>query len=187
MRAEIFCDTCREKTEHRMIKKTLYRCTVCGTHTTIIPEKEVEIKAILSINSETRIGSVRIPEGEELVKGEEMIVDVENESRLGKITAIQLKDGRISEFGMAKDASAIWLKEVGEVYVKFSLHKRSVTTSRKLLFDGETEFKVGEQISVDGKRFTITRIKLADGRILRKEGEKAAAKDIKRVYATYTP
>ncbi|MEM1578461.1 MAG: HVO_0476 family zinc finger protein [Archaeoglobaceae archaeon] len=187
MKAEIFCDTCKEKTEHRMIKETLYRCMRCGTHTTVFPEKEVEIKAILSRDSETRVGSVRIPDREELVKGEEIIVDIENESRIGKITAIQLKDGRISEFGIAKDTSAVWLKEVGEVYVKFSLHKRSVTTSRKLLFDGETEFKVGERISVDGKNFTITRIKLNDGRILRKEGEKAIVKDIKRVYATYTP
>ncbi len=187
MRAEIYCDNCGELTEHEMVKGSLYRCLICGTHVHQVPEKEVELKAIFSRDKETVIGTVKLSEGEELVKGSELVVDFGAESRLGRITAIQLKDGRTVEFARAKDAQAVWLKETGEVYVKFSLHKRSVTTPYKVLFDGETEFMVGEEIEFDGRKFVITRIKLIDGRLLRREGEKAVAKDIKRVYATYSP
>ncbi|MDI9610964.1 MAG: HVO_0476 family zinc finger protein [Archaeoglobales archaeon] len=187
MKTEIYCETCKEFTEHEGIKKELYRCSVCGTHVHLMPEKEVELKAIFSKEDLTKIGSVKLPEEEEIIKGSELIVDLEGESRLGRITAIQLKDGKVVEFAKAKDSVAIWLKEVGEVYVKFSLHKKAITSSYKILFDGETEFAVGEEIEIEGKRYLIRRIKHIDGRLLRHEGEKAIAKEIKRVYATYSP
>jgi len=186
MKTEAYCDNCKEVTEHELVKGNLYRCLICGTHIRVTPEKEVELRAIFSTDSETRLGSIRMPEGEELVKGDEIIVDLDGESKLGRITALQLKDGRTVEFAKAKDVKAVWLKDVGEVYVKFSLHKRAVTTPYKVLFDGETEFAVGEEIEFEGKKFVIRRIKLVDGRLLRREGEKAVAKDIKRVYATYS-
>lgn len=186
MKLEIYCDHCREIKEHRRVKDNLYRCLTCGTHTHLMPKKEVKIKAILSEEEITKTGTLKISEDEELIKGKEMIVDLEGESKLGRITAIQLKDGRTVEFAIAKDAKAIWFKQVGEVYVKFSLHKKSVTTPYKAIFDGETEFAVGDEIEVEGKRFSIRRIKLLDGRLLKREGEKAFAKDIKRIYATYS-
>lgn len=187
MRTEIYCDTCKEETEHENVRENLYRCSVCGTHTQLTPEKEIELKAIFSEEDRTKIGSIKVPESEELVKGDELIVDLEGESRLGRITAIQLKDGKVVEFAKAKNSSVVWLKEVGEVYVRFSLHKKSVTSPYKILFNGETEFVIGEEIEVEGKRYVIKRIKLIDGRLLKKDGEKAVAKDIKRVYATYSP
>lgn len=187
MRMEIYCDNCKEVTDHEMVKNSLYRCLNCGTHVRLEPEREVELKAIFSHEGETRIGAVKLSEDEELIKGGELIADIGGESRLGKITAVQLKDGRTVEFAKVKDSQAVWLKEVGEVYVRFSLHKRSVTSSYKVLFDGETEFSVGEEMEFERKRFVITRIKLIDGKILKKEGEKASAKEIKRIYATYSP
>ncbi|MEM4615731.1 MAG: HVO_0476 family zinc finger protein [Archaeoglobaceae archaeon] len=187
MKTEIYCDNCREVTEHVSVKENLYRCSICGTHVHLTPEKEVELKAILSEEDITKIGTVKLPEGEEIVKGDELIVDLEGEGKLGRVTAIQLKNGTTVEFAKAREARAIWLKEVGEVYVKFSLHKRAVTTPYKALFDGETEFAIGEEIEINGKRYLIKRIKLIDGRLLKKDGERAVAKDIKRVYATYTP
>lgn len=186
MKLEIYCDTCNEITEHEMIKEALFRCLVCGTHTQLTRKREVEIKAILSEEAITKIGTLKLSEEEELIKGNEFVVDLEGESKLGRITAIQLKDGRVVEFAKAKDSKAVWLKEVGEVYVKFSLHKKAVTSSRKILFDGETEFSVGEEIEIDGKKYVIKRIKLIDGKLLKKDGERAVAKDIKRIYATYS-
>lgn len=183
---EIYCDVCGETTKHEFVKEGLYRCSFCGTHSQVTQKKDLEIKAIFSTGSETEIGKIRVGEDDEIVKGEEMIVDLESGSKIGRVTAIQLKDGRIVEFSRAKDAFAVWFRNVGEVYVKFSLHKRSVTTPFKALFDGETEFVVGETIEIEKKKFRIHRIKLLDGRVLRREGEKAFAKDIKRVYATYT-
>lgn len=183
---EIYCDTCGEVTRHELVKEGLYRCSLCGTHSQITPKKDLELKAIFSTGSETEIGKIVVKEDEELAKDMEMIVDLESGSKIGRITAIQLKDGRVVEFSKSKDAFAVWFRNVGEVYVKFSLHKRSVTTPYKALFDGETEFTIGETIEIERKKFRIHRIKLLDGRVLRRGGEKAFAKDIKRVYATYT-
>ncbi|MEM4523788.1 MAG: HVO_0476 family zinc finger protein, partial [Archaeoglobaceae archaeon] len=184
---ELYCDTCKKVTRHEFVKKNLYRCSLCNTHVNFLPPKEIEIKAILSSDDKTEIGKIKIAEDEIITKDSEIIVDLENESKIGRITALQLKDGRIVEFSKAKDVYSVWLRNVGEVSVKFSLHKRAVTSSYKLPFDGETEFIVGEIINIEGKRYRIHRIKLLDGRLLRKEGERAMAKDIKRVYATYTP
>ncbi|MCS7143450.1 MAG: hypothetical protein NZ879_00315 [Archaeoglobaceae archaeon] len=187
MRLELYCDNCKEITDHEKVKKDLFRCLACGTHAQLKLEREVEIKAILSEEDITQIGTVKLLEEEELIKGNELIVDLEEESRVGRITAIQLKDGKVVEFAKAKDSKAVWLKEVGEVYVKFSLHKKAITSSYKILFDGETEFSVGEEIEIEGKRYVIRRIKLIDGKLLKREGEKALAKEVKRVYATYSP
>lgn len=184
---EIYCDTCKETTRHELVKERLYRCSICGSHSQITPKKLLELKAIFSSGSETEIGKITIEEDEEIVKDAEMIVDLEKGSEVGRVTAIQLKDGRVVEFSKAKDAFAVWFRNVGEVYVRFSLHKRSVTTPYKALFDGETEFIIGETIEFERKKFRIHRIKLLDGRVLRREGERALAKEIKRVYATYTP
>lgn len=184
---EIYCDTCGDFTKHEFVKEGLYRCSLCGTYSQITQKKEAELKAIFSTGAETEIGRIKVEEDAEIAKGEEMIVDLESGSKIGRVTAIQLRDGRVVEFSKAKEVSAVWFRNVGEVYVKFSLHKRSVTTPYKALFDGETEFSIGETIEVEKKRFRIHRIKLLDGRVLRREGEKALAKDIKRVYATYTP
>ncbi len=184
---ELYCDICKEVTKHELVKQNLYRCSICGAHTRFSPPKEVEIKAILSSDEKTEIGKVKVSEEDEIVKGSEMIVDLKEESKVGKVTAIQLKDGRMVEFSKAKDTYSIWLRNVGEVSVKFSLHKRAVTTPYKMVFDGETEFVVGEVINIEGKKYRIHRIKLLDGGLLKREGEKALAKDIKRIYATYTP
>ncbi len=83
------------------------------------------------------------------------------------------------------EIETIWLRDVGEVEVRMSLHKRSVTTPYKMVVDGETEFEVGEVIFVDGKRFRIHRIKLLTGGVLRREGKRARARDIRRIYAKY--
>lgn len=184
---EVYCDNCKEVTKHDFVKTGLFRCSICGTHTHIIPKKDIKIKAIFSTGSETEIGSIKVKDGDEIMKGMEIVVDFEEGSKIGRVTAIQLKDGKIVEFSKAEDILAVWFRNVDEVYVKFSLHKRSVTTSHKALFDGDTDFVVGETIEIEKKRFRINRIKLLDGKVLRKEGERALAKEIKRVYATYTP
>ncbi|MCS7119222.1 MAG: HVO_0476 family zinc finger protein [Archaeoglobaceae archaeon] len=184
---ELYCDCCKGVTKHEVVKKNLYRCSVCGTHINFTPKREVEIEAIFSSGSETEIGKIRMAEDEEIFRDSELVVDFEKESKIGRVTALQLKDGRISDFSKAKNVYAVWLRNVGEVTIKFSLHKRTVTTPYKMKFDGETEFVVGEIIELKKKKYRIHRIKLLNGGLLKKEGERALAKDIKRVYATYTP
>ncbi len=187
MKQYIYCDNCGEETLHELVRaeKNLYRCTVCGTHTVYLPEKELELRAVISTGAKSRRGVIRAREGDLIEKGDEYIVDVGGEHRIGEVTSIELKDGSRTEAAVASDIATVWLRDVGEVIVKFSLHKRSVTSPYKMLVDGETEFEVGEVLEIDGKRFRIHRIKLIEGGVLKRPGSRARAKDIRRVYAKY--
>ncbi len=181
----IYCDTCKEETLHEVVRedKNLYKCSVCGTHTVYVPEKEIKVRAIISTGAKSTKGFIRVREGDVIKKGEEYIVDTDEGHKIGEVTAIELKDGRRTDICEASKVSTVWLRDVGEVYVKFSLHKRAVTTPYKMVTDGETEFEVGEVLNIDGKPFRIHRIKLIDGGVLRRG--KAKAKEIKRIYAKY--
>lgn len=185
MKVVEYCDVCDDETEHELIKRNLYRCRVCGSVREILPEKEVNIKAIISTGGESEVGRIRIKESDVIRVGEEMIVETDEDVKVGEVTAIELKDMKRVEFAEAKDVYAVWLRNVGEVDVKFSLHKGAVTTPYKMRTTGDTEFEIGERINIDNYIFRITRIKKIDGKLLKRRGEKAKAKEIKRIYAMF--
>jgi len=187
MRRYIYCDVCKEETLHEIVReeKNLYKCLECGTHVIYTPEREVKLRAIISSGATSKKGELRAREGDIIEKGDEYIVDTDEGHKIGEVTSIELKDGKRVEVGNVKDISTVWLRDVGEVLVKFSLHKRSVTTPYKMLTDGETEFEVGEVLNIDGRKFRIHRIKLIKGGVLRRPGSKARAREIKRIYAKY--
>jgi uncharacterized Zn finger protein len=188
MKVYIYCDSCKEETEHILIRqdKHLYKCKECGSVTQYLPEKEFDVKAIISSGATSEVGKVRLKESDIVKIGDEVIVETDEGFKVGEVTAIELRDRkRRVQIADAKDIYAVWLRNVSEVDVKFSLHKGPVTTPYKLKTSGETEFEVGEKINIDGLLFRITRIKTIDGRLLRKERDKAKAKEIKRIYAMF--
>ncbi len=183
----IYCDTCKEETLHELVRaeKNLYRCTECGSYTTFRPRKEVEIRAIISSGPVSEKGVLKAFEGDRIEKGDEYIVDTAEGHKIGEVTSLELKNGRRAESADVEEIETVWLRDVGEVELRMSLHKRSVTTPFKMLVDGEAEFEVGESIIVEGRRYRIHRIKLINGGVLRREGSRARARDIRRVYAKY--
>ena len=186
MRRYIYCDTCKEETEHELIRedKNLYRCVECNTHTYFKPEKEVKIRAIISSGDRSEKGSVVLRQHDVIEKGDELIVETKDGYKIGEVTSIEAEGKRL-DICEAEKASTIWLRNVGEVVVKISLHKRAVTTPYKVVVSGDTDFTVGEELEVDGKTFYISRMKLNNGKILKREGDKARAKEIKRIYAMF--
>ena len=181
----IYCDTCKNETPHEMIRKerNLYKCKLCGTYTSVQPENEVKIRAIISTGSRSQRGLVRLKNHEKVAVGSELIVDTNEGHKIGEVTSIELKNGNRVDSSDVKDVATIWLRDVGEVEVKFSLHKGSITSPLKMVVDGETEFTVGELLNINGKPFKIHRIKLIRGGVLREERSKARAKEIRRIYA----
>ena len=186
MRRYIYCDTCKEETEHILVRedKNLYRCVECNTHTYFKPEKEIRVRAIISSGEESEKGSVLLKQHDLIEKGDELIVETKDGYKLGEVTSIEV-DGKRFDRCDAEKASTIWLRNVGEVVVKMSLHKRAVTTPYKVVVSGDTEFAVGEELEIDGKVFQISRMKLNDGKLLKRYGDKAKARDIKRIYAMF--
>ncbi len=187
MRRFIYCDTCKDETEHEPIRedKGLYRCTECGTVTRYLPEKEVTIKAVISTGGVSRVGRIVLKETDSVEVGDELVVETEEGYRVGEVTAIDLKSGKRTEFAEVGSIATVWLRDVSEVIVKFSLHKGAITTPYKMVTSGNTEFEVGERITIDNLRFRITRMKLINGKLLKRTGEKAKAKEIKRIYAMF--
>jgi uncharacterized Zn finger protein len=187
MKEFIYCDICKEETLHEIVRaeKNLYRCTQCGGYTTHTPRKEMKIRAIISSGAESVKGSIKVYEGEKIEKGDEYIVDTEDGHKIGEVTSIEMKNGQRVESAQSEDIETVWLRDVGEVELRMSLHKRSVTSPYKMVVDGETEFEVGENIYIDGKKFRVHRIKLISGGVLRREGSRARARDIRRLYAKY--
>jgi len=187
MRRYIYCDTCKDETEHELIRdvKNLYRCLKCGTVTQYIPEREVKVKAIISTGAVSRVGSVVLKESDTVEVGDEIVVETPDGFRVGEVTTIELRNGTRTKFAEVKEIATIWLRDVSEVTVKFSLHKGPITTPYKMVTSGDTEFRIGERISIDNLVFRITRMKLLDGRLLKREGQTARAKEIKRIYAMF--
>ena len=187
MRREIYCDVCKEETPHILINpsRNLFRCEICSSVVELKPEKRIKIRAIISKDDLSDVGKVDAKLSDTFAKGEEIVVETEEGYRIGEITSIELKDGKRVEFATAKDIQTLWLRDVGEVKVRISLHKGAVTTPYEMFTSGEIEFQVGEILPIEGRKYRITRIKLINGSILKREGRRAKAKEIRRIYAKF--
>jgi len=187
MKREAYCDTCRDETSHSLINpsRNLFRCEVCGSVVEIRPEKKIGIRAIISLDDRSERGKVELSRSEVVHRGQEIVVETKNGFRIGEITSIELKSGKRVEISKAEEIETVWLRDVGEVKVRISLHKGAVTTPYEIFTSGEVEFSVGEILPVEGRNYRITRIKLINGGLLKRDGEKAKAKEIRRVYARY--
>jgi uncharacterized Zn finger protein len=185
MKKYIYCDSCKDETEHILLKDDMYQCQECSTVTRYVPEKEIEIRAIISSGSTSEVGKLNIKESETLEVGDEVIVEVNEGFKIGEVTSLELKNGKRSQIAEVRDVETVWLRDVGEVDVKLSLHKGAVTTPYEIHTSGETEFRVGEVLNIHGRKFRITRMKLINGKLLKKNGATARAKEIKRIYAMY--
>lgn len=187
MKREIYCDSCKEETLHTLINpsKHLFQCDVCGSVVEAAPEKKIELRAIISRDDVSERGKIEVPKSEVLTKGDEIVVEVGEGYRIGEITSIELRNGKRVDVANAEDIETVWLRDVGEVKVRISLHKGPVTTPYEIFTSGEVEFTVGEILPVEGRQYRITRIKLINGGLLKKEGRSAKAKEIRRIYAQF--
>jgi uncharacterized Zn finger protein len=182
-----YCEFCKDETPHRLIraKTHLYKCDECGTYANFPQQKEVVVKAVISFEGEAERGTVRLSEGEKIEGGNEVIVETDSGFRIGEVTSIELTNGRRAKEAEARRIKTIWLRDVGEVGVRISLHKRAVTTPVIIYVPGETEFRIGEELEFKNKKYRVTKIKSRDGRVLDRNREAIKAKDIRRIYAKF--
>jgi uncharacterized Zn finger protein len=182
-----YCETCKDSTKHESIReeKHLYRCTECGTVSQHIPEKHITVRAILSSGEHSEVGSISLKKSDVVHVRDELIVETEKGFKIGEITSIELKNGRRSEIAEIGDVSTLWLRNIAEVPVRISLHKGGITKPVVFTAPGETEFGVNEMLEMDNGKYKITKIKLIDGKLLDRAGERAKTKNIKRIYAIF--
>ena len=183
----VLCPVCNEETEHEVLAESrdrLVRCTACGHHHHIPKEKEVkplEIKTIISRERESVTGSIEFDPEDECSVDDHLVAEYGDDAYGVEVKAIERQGKRVQR-AKAKDIDTLWTRTIDRVLVKISIHDGRKTIPLYNECEGEDEFVVGQKYIVDGKRFTISHIKLRDGPLMRKPDWKTVAHRIKRIY-----
>jgi uncharacterized Zn finger protein len=180
------CPSCGEKCEHILVDESrnpVVRCTVCGhTHRGVPPkEKEIQVRVILSQEGESRVCSVSLEPGEFVALGDFLAAECGDEASGVEVTSIESKGKRVKR-ARARDVSTLWTRAIDQVVVRASVHKGWVTSPVSVVCEGDEEFSVGESWTFGPLPFRITHMKLRDGRVLRRDGHRAPARSVKRIY-----
>ncbi len=187
---EFFCPTCNEDTEHEILKDTgnlLVKCVNCGNIHNVSREaepKEIRVKTIISIERDSMKGTIELPEDERISIGDLLVAETEEGEELGvEVSSIEIDDKRLGN-AKAADISTIWARVVDRVILKVSYHDGRETIPLYIEYGGEDDIVIGETYKSGRYRYKVTHIKLRNGAMMRKDGWKAYARKIKRVYAT---
>ncbi|RXE57243.1 hypothetical protein ABH15_03835 [Methanoculleus taiwanensis] len=183
----IHCPTCDEECTHRILKEStdlLVQCTECGhVHHAQRPpaQKLLSIRTIVSRETESTVCIVEMTSDDYCNVGDMIVAECGDEALGVEITSIESGDRRV-ERAVASDVTTLWTRAIETVVLKVSIHSGRTTKPVYKPVEGEEMFVVGEVYTMGGSRFRISHIKLREGQVMRKEGWKAAARRIKRIY-----
>ncbi len=186
----IKCPSCGKETLHKVLKgrvgehkqltlECTIKCTECNfTHQTIITEKKlINVPIIVSTNDDSVRNTVELHPDEELVVGQELIVDENNVM----ITSLEVGNARTSH-ATAREISTIWTKRTeinGKVQVKISVHKGPNTLSHTITAVPDEEFFIGDILKIGRDNVAIYKMKTHTKVV---KYDSAVARDIVRIY-----
>lgn len=182
------CPVCDDETEHLVLaagRNPLAWCVVCGTvHPFADDEgrKPVCVKAIVSMEATSRVCRVEMEPGEVCRVGDHFVAECGDDYFGVEVTAIEKGDLRVRK-AACTDITTLWTRKIEEVTIRIAVHTGRTTTSIQVRVPGEEPFVVGEVYKAGQRRIRVSRIKVRKGRILRQEGEKAEARQIRRIFA----
>jgi uncharacterized Zn finger protein len=183
------CPACKQEGEHEILKEShdlLVRCGACGTIYHTPKERKpsvILVKTVVSQEKESRVGSVELLDDEECHIGDLLVAEIGDDIVGVEVTGIEIGMQR-KERAKASEITTLWTRMVEKVVVKVSVHDKRVTLPLYHECDGEEDFVIGEVYTMHGIRFRIVQIKLRNGAMMRKDGWKAWARKIKRIYGT---
>ncbi|NYT02913.1 MAG: hypothetical protein GKC10_09195 [Methanosarcinales archaeon] len=179
---EIFCPSCDDQTPHSVIKSAredLVKCEECGTVHPVRRERTrlTTVKVIVSRGGTSRSYQVTIPAEDELVVGQEMLVDDGvDDVVLAELTS--LETDKRERKALAGDVRTAWARAVDQVVVKVAVQRGGKTRSFNVSVVGTRTFRVGDVEQIEGTRYLIKNIKLREGSFT----DSAEAKDIVRIW-----
>ncbi|MCQ8893213.1 MAG: hypothetical protein NQU46_01040 [Methanolinea sp.] len=185
---ETYCPACGCETEHDIISRgrnPLGRCRECGDiHPVDLSKgkKTVQVRAIVSDGDKSRICSIELDEGEICRIGDAFVALCGDDYVGVEVTSIERGNARVRQ-ATSHDISALWTRRVEEVSVPVAIHTGSTTVPFRMTVPGEEHFVVGETYGAGKKRFRVSVIKIRGGGVLRKPGQMAEAKRIRRIFA----
>ncbi|MDD1679892.1 MAG: hypothetical protein LUO93_12005 [Methanomicrobiales archaeon] len=187
MNISVWCPVCNEEREHEILKEgvePLVRCTICN-HIHRIPQESdraTVVKTIVSAGEESRVCATELEKTELYRTGDTVVAECGEEVQSVEITGIEIEGRRVKR-AKGSEILTLWTRAIREVTVKISLHEGRSTTPLYLNTQGIEEFEVGHEYQVGKRGFRVSHIKLRDDRFLRRDGQKALAREIKRIYA----
>lgn len=185
--AEAVCPSCSPEgsTTHIILKKGgLVKCEECG-YVHAVPVKKQKILRLRTIVSRMGTSSTQqleLSEDDVIKVGDEFVIEHEDEVSGIRIQSIELKTMGRPEGAVARDIETLWARTIDEVIVKVAVQQRAITESINYKINGDFEFRVGHTIRMKGYDVAITSIKIRDGGHLKRIGQVAKAKDIKRIF-----
>jgi len=187
MYAEFFCPSCNGVREHTILKETsdlLVECKKCHRVHHVEKEKEpveIEVKAIISVEKESRRGIIELSEDEIVSIGDLLVAEIDDDAVGVEVASIETGYKRVGK-ATAADIDTLWTRMIDKVILKVSYHDGRKTVPLYLEYEGEDDIVIGDVYNVDRYNFRVTHMKLRNGAMMRKEGWKAYARKIKRVY-----
>jgi uncharacterized Zn finger protein len=187
MAISLTCPSCGEECDHVVLddsRNPVVRCTLCGhTHRTVPvkEEEEIPVRVIVSQEGESRACSASLEQGEYVAVGDFLAAECGEEVCGVEVTSIEAGGKRVRR-AKAGDATTLWTRAIDQVVVRASVHKGWVTRPVSVVCEGEEEFSVGASWTFGPLPFRITHMKLRDGRVLRRDGQRATARSVKRIY-----
>ena len=183
----LVCPSCGEECDHEFVdasRNPVVRCTICGHTHRRVPvreEEEIPVRVIVSQEGESRVCSVPLEPAESVAVGDFLAAEYGDEVSGVEVTSIESKGKRVKK-ARARDVSALWTRAIDQVVVRASVHKGWVTSPVSVVCEGGEEFSVGESWTFGPLPFRITHMKLRNGKVLRKDGQRAPARSVKRIY-----
>jgi uncharacterized Zn finger protein len=189
MHITLVCPSCGEECDHLIVgesRNPVVRCTLCGhTHRRIPPrereEEEIPVRAIVSREGESRVCSIPLGPTEPVAVGDFLAAECGEDVFGVEVTSIEARGRRVKRV-KAGDASTVWTRAIDQVVVRASVHRGRVTRPVSVACEGDEEFAVGDSWTFGPLPFRISHMKLRDGKVLRREGQKAPARSVKRIY-----
>lgn len=180
------CPVCGEETDFEILKyppDAVVRCTECGhTMRTVLKEPKVcRVRAVVSFEHDSEVGTIDLIEGDVISVGDYLAADIGDESYSVEVTSVEVGDARRNKV-KAEKIDTLWTRLVDKVVIRASLNKGAVTIPLYEMVEGEREYTVNKIVSVGGRQFRVTRIRLRKGGLISKEGKSAQAYEIKRIY-----
>ena len=186
-----YCPECSpdEHVAHEIVKDgpgLLIKCTLCNAihpHGTE-KKKMVTLRVVVGYGNTSATRRLSIESDEIISKDDEFIVEDEPSAEVNSILVTSLEsDGTRIDSAKASDIQTVWARFTDQVTAKVSITRGWETESIDMDVPGDRLFTIGELIPWKSEQFLIKKIKIRDGGFIKRKGETAAAKHIKRIFA----
>ena len=188
--AQIFCESCRRETAHRVLRVTpgrarggavrgIARCKECRlTHPfESIPEPTVDVTVVVSEFDRSTRSVVKFPRHRRLLVGSGL-PSMEPSLRVRRI---DLRGGRQATEARTEDITTLWVTRESPPSVKVSIVTGRLTRTTRLFYAPGTRFEVGASVRVEDRPFWISAVR-ARGHTWRMRGDVFPAEEVERVY-----